>query len=311
MINEPLVQEGIANVSSDRNANRGLQYLKIMVKDPAAVLGLIIVFSFLGWALVQGVLEIFYGQSGPAIALLPHNPFSYNLTIPLHPPDHSYILGTNTYGEDILSRMLYAIPRDAFISVLVVLSGVLIGGLIGVISGYRGKLTDDVAMRVTDAFLSLPALILVIAISVLLGETLTGLILALVLVWWPIYARFFRAETLKIKNLDYVQASKLNKVSFFRLFFKYLFINSIDPVIAYAALDFGNVILTYSTLAFLGIGLEPPIPELGSMASNGVGTLPTGWWYAIFPGLVILVIVIGFVLVGDRMQDIISNRINY
>jgi peptide/nickel transport system permease protein len=311
MINEPLVEEGIANTTSSRNSNRALQYMRLLVKDPAAIIGLVIVFVFLGWAVVQGFLELLYGQSGPAVALLPHNPFTYNLQINLHPPDHSYIFGTNTYGEDILSRMLYAMPRDAFISVLVVLSGVLIGGLIGVISGYRGKLTDDIAMRVTDAFLSLPALILVIAISVLLGETLTGLILALVVVWWPIYARFFRAETLKIKNLDYVQASKLNKVSFFRLFFKYLFINSIDPVIAYAALDFGNVILTYSTLAFLGIGLEPPIPELGSMASSGVGTLPTGWWYAIFPGLAILIIVIGFVLVGDRMQDIISNRINY
>ncbi len=311
MINDTVIQEEIAKVGSSRGSNRFTQYLKMMIKDPAAILGLIIVIAFLGWSVIQGILEMLFGQSGLAIALLPHNPFQYNLAMALHPPTHSYLFGTNTYGEDILSRMLYAMPRDAFVSILVVLSGIFFGGIIGVISGYRGKLTDDVAMRVTDAFLSLPALILVIAISVLLGETLTGLILALVLVWWPIYARFFRAETLKIKNLDYVQASKLNKVSFFRLFFKYLFINSIDPVIAYAALDFGNVILTYSTLAFLGIGLEPPIPELGSMASNGVGTLPTGWWYAIFPGLAILIIVIGFVLVGDRMQDIISNRINY
>ncbi|WP_393972240.1 ABC transporter permease [Oxyplasma meridianum] len=282
-----------------------------MTKDKTAIVGLVIVVAFLGWSTVQGILEMLFGTSGLAVALLPHNPFNYNLVIGLHAPDRTYLLGTNANGEDILSRMLYAMPRDAFISLAVVLSAILFGGLLGIIAGYRGKYTDEVIMRFTDAFLSLPALILVLALSVLFNETLDGVILALIIVWWPIYARFFRAQTLKIKNMDYVQASKLNNVSFLKFFFSYLFVNSIDPVIAYAALDFGNVILTYSTLAFLGIGLEPPIPELGSMAANGVGTLPTGWWYAVFPGLAILIIVIGFVLVGDRMQDIISNRINY
>jgi peptide/nickel transport system permease protein len=301
----------IAKEEKIKKTNRMVEYLRIMIKDPSAILGLIIVVAFLGWSLIQGFLEIFFGTTGPAVALLPHNPFNYNLPMHLHPPTLTYIFGTNTYGEDIWSRMLYAMPRDAFISIVVVLSAVLIGGILGVMAGYRGKYTDEVLMRVTDAFLSLPALILVIALSVMFNETLNGVILALVIIWWPIYARFFRAQTLRIKNLDYVQAAKLNNVSFTRLFFRYLFMNSLDPIIAYAALDFGNVILTYSTLAFLGIGLEPPIPELGSMASNGVGTLPTGWWYAIFPGLAILIIVIGFVLVGDRMQDIISNRINY
>ncbi len=294
-----------------KSTNRIVEYLRIMIKDPSAILGLIIVVAFLGWSIIQGLLEIFFGTTGLAVALLPHNPFAYNLAMHLHPPTLTYIFGTNTYGEDVWSRMLYAMPRDAFISIIVVLSAVLIGGVLGVLAGYRGKYTDEILMRVTDAFLSLPALILVIALSVLFNETLSGVILALVIIWWPIYARFFRAQTLRIKNLDYVQAAKLNNVSFLRLFFRYLFMNSLDPIIAYAALDFGNVILTYSTLAFLGIGLQPPIPELGSMASNGVGTLPTGWWYAIFPGLAILIIVIGFVLVGDRMQDIISNRINY
>ena len=291
--------------------NRLIEYLKIMIKDKTAVIGLVIVVGFLGWSVIQGILELLFGTSGPAVALLPHNPFNYNLVVGLHGPDLTYLLGTNANGEDILSRMLYAMPRDAFISLGVVLSAVIFGGILGIVAGYRGKYTDEIIMRFTDAFLSLPALILVLALSVLFNETLSGVILALIIVWWPIYARFFRAQTLKIKNMDYVQASKLNNVSFLKFFLSYLFVNSIDPVIAYAALDFGNVILTYSTLAFLGIGLEPPIPELGSMAANGVGTLPTGWWYAVFPGLAILIIVIGFVLVGDRMQDIISNRINY
>lgn len=308
---EETIKEKNVRVKKTKGQGRFVQWLKLLIKDKSALFGLIIVVLFLGWSLIQGILEFLFGTSGPAIALLPHNPFKYNLSENLRPPSFRYPLGTNTYGEDILSRLLYSMPRDAFVSILVVFSAIVFGGIIGVIAGYKGKYTDEVAMRITDAFLSLPALILVIALSVLFNESLSGVLLALSIVWWPIYARFFRAQTLKIKNLDYVQAAKLNHVSFTRLFFRYLFLNSLDPIIAYAALDFGNVILTYSTLAFLGIGLEPPIPELGAMASHGVGTLPTGWWFAIFPGLAILIIVIGFVLVGDRMQDIISNRINY
>ncbi len=308
---EETIREKNVRVKKTKGQGRFVQWLKLLIKDKSALFGLIIVVLFLGWSLIQGILEFLFGTSGPAIALLPHNPFKYNLSENLRPPSFRYPLGTNTYGEDILSRLLYSMPRDAFVSILVVFSAIVFGGIIGVIAGYKGKYTDEVAMRITDAFLSLPALILVIALSVLFNESLSGVLLALSIVWWPIYARFFRAQTLKIKNLDYVQAAKLNHVSFTRLFFRYLFLNSLDPIIAYAALDFGNVILTYSTLAFLGIGLEPPIPELGAMASHGVGTLPTGWWFAIFPGLAILIIVIGFVLVGDRMQDIISNRINY
>lgn len=310
-----MIDEGVDTtenpVTYKKSSGRFVQYMKLLVKDKSAIIGLVIIVAFLGWSLIQGILEMLFGTTGLAVALLPHNPFHTDLANALKPPSMKYLLGTNEYGQDILSRMLFAMPRDAFISILVVFSGIIFGGIIGVIAGYRGKYTDEVAMRVTDAFLSLPALILVVAFSVLFGESLTGVLIALSIVWWPIYARFFRAQTLRIKNLDFVQASKLNHVSFVSLFVKYLFRNSLDPVIAYAALDFGNVILTYSTLAFLGIGLEPPIPELGAMASHGVGVLPAGWWFAVFPGLAILIIVIGFVLVGDRMQDIISNRINY
>lgn len=120
-----------------------------------------------------------------------------------------------------------------------------------------------------------------------------------------------QAQTLQVKARDYVESAKLYNVKPWALFFRYLFLNSVDPVIAYAALDFGNVILTYSTLAFLGIGITTPIPELGSMASNGLGYLPGDWWYSLFPGLAILIIVVGFVLVGDRFQDVINNRIEY
>lgn len=289
-------------------------YLKALLKDKTAIFGMVIVVAFIGFSIIQGVLEFLsttLSNPGLAYILLPHNPFGIDLSKKLLPPSRTYLFGTNGLGEGILSRILYAMPRDAFISVIIVFISIFIGAGLGIVAGFRGKTVDEIIMRVTDSFLAVPALILVIAISVVLNTSFTGALLGLLIVWWPVYTRFFRAETLKIKNLDYVQASKLSNISKWNLFYRYLFLNSVDPVIAYAPLDVGNVILTYSTLAFLGIGLTPPIPELGAMAANGVGALPTAWWWAMFPGLVILVIVIGFVLVGDRLQDIIANRINY
>ncbi|MEM0134135.1 MAG: ABC transporter permease [Thermoplasmatales archaeon] len=289
-------------------------YFRLIFKDKSGFIGLIIVSLFFGWSLIEGVLQFYASVTnhpGIGIILLPHNPFKLNLLASEMPPSYFYLLGTDANGEDILSRILYALPRDALISLIVVISAIAIGSVLGIVSGYMGKMTDEVIMRVTDAFLAVPALILVIAISVVLGGSYAGAVIGLLVVWWPVYARLFRAQTLKIKNLDFMQATKLNNVSIFKLFFRYLFLNDTDPIIAYAALDFGQVILTYSVLAFLGIGLTPPIPELGSMSANGVAALPTAWWWAIFPGFAILILVIGFVLLGDRLQDIISNRINY
>lgn len=289
-------------------------YFKGLIRDKTSLVGIVIIIAFLGWSLVQGTLEFLSSLTnnpGLGYLLLPHNPFQINLSVKLLPPNREFLFGTNGLGEDILSRILYALPRDAMISIIIVVISIIIGALLGIVSGYFGKAIDEVIMRITDAFLAVPALILVVAITVILNTSFTGAIVGLLIVWWPVYARFFRAETMKIKNLDFVQASKLNNISKWTLFYRYLFLNSVDPVIAYASLDFGNVILTYATLTFLGIGLTPPIPELGEMAANGVGALPTAWWWAVFPGLIILVIVIGFVLVGDRMQDIISNRVNY
>ncbi|WP_338604249.1 ABC transporter permease [Sulfolobus tengchongensis] len=293
----------------------GLRFmLKALVRDKAGLLGLIIVGAFLIWSLIQGILEILAADlRDPQLGyiLLPHNPFKYNLQLAFHPPSSQFILGTNAEGEDILSRILYALPRDAFVALIVVFSAIIIGGILGILAGYLGGAVDEVIMRITDAFLSLPALILVIAITVPLKATFIATIVGLMVVWWPTYARFYRAQTLRIKNMDYISAAKLSGVSKIALFYRYIFLNSLDPILAYAALDFGNVILTYSTLAFLGIGITPPIPELGEMASNGLSGLPQYWWWAVFPGVTILIIVIGFVLVGDRLQDVIAGRITY
>ncbi len=289
-------------------------YFHAIRRDKLGFLGLIIVLFFFGWSILEGALQLIGGyihRESLGWALLPSDPLKPSLFNAFHPPALSwtYLLGANAEGESILSRIFYAMPRDALVSVVVVLLAVAVGMLIGVIAGYVGGIVDDLLMRLTDAILAFPAIILVIAVAEILKGNFNAVIVGLSLVWWPTYARLFRAQTLKIKEMDYITAAKLYSVSKVKFFFKYLVLNTIDPIIAYSALDFGNVILAYSTLAFFGIGVTVNIPELGEMASDGLSGLPLYWWWPIFPSLTILIIVLGFVLLGDRLQDIIQGRL--
>lgn len=291
-------------------------WLRLISKDPAGLVGLIIVSAFIIWSLIQGILEVLASElRDPKLGyiLLPYNPFIQNPGGAFQPPSWAHLMGTNYLGQDILSRILYSIPYSAaYPAFLVVFSAILIGAFLGITAGYMGGWWDEVLMRITDAFFAVPGIVLAIVVSVLLRASFTGMIYSFIIVWWPIYARLFRAETLRVKAMDYVAAAQLYGVSKIRLFFKYLFLNTIDPIIAYAMLDFGNVILAAAILNFIGIGLQPGLPILGEMASDGIQWgFPKYWWWAIFPSLVILIIALGFVLLGDRLQDIIGGRAAY
>jgi peptide/nickel transport system permease protein len=292
-------------------------WIKLIARDPAGLLGLIIVAAFIIWSIIQGILEILSTTlRDPKLGwlLLPYDPFTMkNLGAAFQPPSFAHWMGTNYLGQDVLSRILYSIPYSAaYPAFLVVLSAILIGAFLGITAGYLGGWWDEILMRITDAFLAIPGIILAIVISVLLKASFTGMIYSFIIVWWPIYARLFRAETLRVKAMDYIAAAQLYGVSPIRLFFRYLFINTIDPIIAYAMLDFGNVILAASILNFIGVGLQPGLPILGEMASDGVSWgFPKYWWWALFPSITILIIALGFVLLGDRMQDIIGGRAVY
>jgi peptide/nickel transport system permease protein len=308
-----MMEENIAKKSVYKHVG----FVGTLMKDKTAIIGIVIVGWFIIWSIVEGIMQYLASAlHNPSLGyiLLPSNPFTVHFNNRLAPPSTSslsMLFGTNDLGQSILSRMLYSIPREAYLAIIVVAVAILVGSLLGIISGYRGGWVENVIMRLTDAFLSIPALILVIAISIPLKAGFDAVLIALSIVWWPTYARFFRGQTLKVKEMDYMAAAKINGVNPISIFFRYLFLNSVDPIIAYAALDIGNVILTYATLAFLGIGLTIPVPELGAMASNGLSYLPYVWWYSIFPSITILIIVAGFVLVGDRYQDVINNRIDY
>jgi peptide/nickel transport system permease protein len=290
---------------------------RFLRKDKAALIGMAIIGAFFAFAAVEGLLQIVGGYmrlQSLGWLLLPSNPLQVNFHHSLDVPSLNSlasILGYDYEGRSILSQILYAAPRDAMAAVLVVGSAILIGMLLGITAGYVGGWADEILMRTTDAFLAFPVIFLAIALAILLGNGYTVVLVALVVIWWPPYARFFRAQTLRERNRGYVEASKLSGISSLRIMSRHIFPNTIDPIIAIASLDLGNVILTYSTLAFLGIGLQIGIPEWGSMTSDGLAYVPGAWWWTLFPALAIMLVVVCFSIIGDRIQDLVGGRLSY
>jgi len=297
----------------------GLRFVyRFLMKDKASLVSGAVIVAFFVFSVLEGVLQQvanYVRQPSLGWAILPSNPeildFGHSLATPTFAQFPAGILGYDYEGRSILSQILYAAPRDAVASVLVVFSAIIIGMLLGISAGYFGGWADEILMRVTDAFLAFPAILLAIALAFLLGNGYYTVLVALVVVWWPTYARFFRAQTLTLKARGYIEASKLSGIGSGRIMFRHIFPNAVDPIIAIATLDFGNVILTYSTLAFLGIGVEVGVPEWGSLTSEGLGYLPGVWWWALFPGIAIMVIVVCFSILGDRIQDLVGGRLTY
>lgn len=293
-------------------------YLEYIRKDKPALAGAVIIGAFILFGVVEGIMqELGSVLREPALgwSLLPSNPLALYFSVKLEPPSLAHfpadIFGTNFQGQSILSRVLYATPHDAAASLIVVGSAILIGMFLGTASGYLGGWADEVMMRLTDAFLALPALVLAITIAVLIGGGFTSLLYALMIIWWPTYARFFRAQALTLRNKGYVEAAKLNGSGTFKILVRHIIPNSVDPIIAYATLDMGTVILTYAALAFLGIGVSSGYPEWGAESASGLNFFPQQWWWSIMPALVIMVVVVAFTLVGDRLQDLIGGRTTY
>ena len=322
MVDAATAQSATAPASNDAEVplgeSSGASFVfKFLRKDRAALASMAIIGAFFVFAAVEGVLQIVGGylrEKSLGWILLPSNPLQVNFHYSLLPPSLSglsSLLGFDYEGRSILSEILYAAPRDAVAAVLVVASAIIVGMLTGILAGYIGGWADEILMRVTDAFLAFPAIFLAIALAILLGNGYTVVLIALIVVWWPPYARFFRAQTLRERNRGYVEASKLSGISSLRIMSRHIFPNTIDPIIEIASLDLGNVILTYSTLAFLGIGLELGIPEWGSMTSDGLAYVPGAWWWTLFPALVIMLVVVCFSVIGDRIQDLVGGRLSY
>ncbi|MER8752401.1 ABC transporter permease [Mesorhizobium sp. M1050] len=261
-----------------------------------AFLGLLIIIALLVVAAFAGVLA-------------PYSPTFGDLkNARLLAPSAEHWFGTDDLGRDILSRILYGSRWTLYVVILVAIIAAPIGLLVGTVAGYAGGWTDAILMRITDIFLAFPKLILALAFVAALGPGIENAVLAIAITSWPPYARIARAETLTVRNSDYIKAVQLMGASPFRIVLRHIMPLCISSLIIRVTLDMAGIILTAAGLGFLGLGAQPPLPEWGTMIASGRRFVLDQWWVAGAPGFAILIVSLGFNLLGDGLRDALDPR---
>jgi peptide/nickel transport system permease protein len=289
-----LLAEAVASPTQARAQSLYLGWRRFAA-NPLALIGLGIVVALL---LVAAFAPL----------LAPYDPFAQDLDRRLVAPSAAHLLGTDELGRDIASRIVFGARITLLIVLLVALIAAPLGLLVGTVAGYLGGWTDVVLMRLTDVFLSFPGLILALAFVAALGSGLENAIIAIALTAWPPIARLARAETLTVRRADYIAAVRLAGASNLRIIVRHVMPICIPSVIVRITLNMAGIILTAAGLGFLGLGAQPPSPEWGAMLSTGRQYMLGSWWLAAMPGLAILVVSLGFNLLGDALRDLMDPR---
>ncbi len=241
--------------------------------------------------------------------LTTHDPFEQDLALGLSAPgENGFWLGSDNLGRDIYSRLIYGSRITLYIVTLVAVMAPIAGLFIGTLAGYLGGWLDFVLMRITDIFLAFPRLILALAFVSVLGAGIENAVLAIVLTAWPPYARIARAETLTIRNADFISAVKLQGAGPLRIIVRHIWPLCISSLVIRVTLDMAGIILTAAGLGFLGLGAQPPSPEWGAMISAGRKFILYHWWVATMPGLAIFVVSLAFNLLGDGLRDVLDPK---
>lgn len=240
--------------------------------------------------------------------IAPHDPYQSNLRARLQPPvmfggDWTYPLGTDRLGRDILSRTLHGAKYALGISMIGIVLGVIVGSALGLISGYLRGWTDVLIMRLVDITFALPSILLALALAAVSGPSFGLVVLVVVFVIWGFFARQVRAETLSLRERDFVARARVAGASGTRIVLKYILPNIANTIIVLATLQIGVVILLEATLSFLGIGIPRPAPAWGILVADGRQLIVSAWWISLFPGLAILLTVLSVNLIGDRVRD--------
>ena len=238
----------------------------------------------------------------------PYDPVVQDLTLRLKAPSAAHIFGTDNFGRDIFSRVIYGGRYSLLAGCLTVVIAGCIGTIYGAIAGYVGGAVDNIMMRLSEMIMSFPSLILAMIINAVMGSNLFNTMFALVIVAWPSYARVMRSVVLSVRENEYVTASEALGASRFRILLKEIIPNSITSVLIMATTDIGNQILMFSTLSFLGLGSAPPTPEWGMMVSDGVQYF-NKFWVAGFPGLAIFTMAVGANFIGDGLRDLLDPKL--
>lgn len=278
---------------------RELKYsLKLLNKNKLSMIGGLVILGFI-------IVAIF----APYVALYPEDAGAVNkIENQLQPPSLEHPFGTDRFGRDIFSRIVYGARISLYIGIVAIGLALLIGVPLGALAGSIGGYVDEAIMRVVDTFLSFPPLLLALAISAALGPTLTNMMIAIAIAWWPWYTRIIRSEALSVKEKPFVEAAEAMGESKIKIAFKHVLPNSITGVIVQSSMDFGSIIITAASLSFLGLGAQSPTPEWGRIIASHRDYFLTQWWTVVFPGLIILIFVFSFNIFGDGLRDILDPK---
>jgi peptide/nickel transport system permease protein len=290
--------QGVIGKWRERNESRIKEFkysVRLFAKSPLAVLGLLIVVAFI-------LIMIF----APYIA--PFGAEERNWGAMKQAPNGVYLMGTDETGGDVFSRIIWGAQLSLPVGFAVVLVALILGSIVGAVSGYYGGWIDELIMRITDIFLSFPSLVLAMVICAAMGRSLENVMIAMTIVWWPSYARLVRGQVLSVRENKYIEAARALGAKDRRIIFRHILPNSFSPIIVQATMDVGSAILTMASLSFIGFGSKPGQAEWGRMVSEGSHFMMNQWWMATFPGLAILIICLGFNLFGDGLRDILDPK---
>ncbi len=267
-------------------------------RDRLALISILIILLFVGGAILAPLLtpNAAQGQGEP------------NLSERLQPPSRSHPLGTDDMGRDLLARILFGSRPSLSTGFLVVVIAMAIGTPLGAIAGYFGGWIDQLIMRITDVFLSFPALLLAIAIASALGPSFVNAMIAIALTWWPWYTRLARAQAVSLREQTFIEASRAIGVGNLTIVREHILPNVLGPALVQATMDIGSAILMGAALSFVGLGVQLPRPDWGNMLTVARVYFSDGPWFAVFPGLSILLVALSFNLVGDGVRDVFDPR---
>ena len=256
-----------------------------------------------------GVLAVVALSALAAPVLLPYDPDAPDAERTLEPPGRRHWLGTDLYGRDQLTRIVYAGRVDLLVAIEATAIALSLGAVLGAVSGYRGGWIDQVLMRIVDTIQGFPSFILAMGIAAALGNSVTNIVIAIAITHVPIYGRLIRGEMLRIRETEYAEAARTVGNRQRRIIFYHLLPNCFPPVVVQATLAMGFAILTVAALSYIGLGIRPPTSEWGAMTAEGASYIVSGeWWIFAFPGMAIMATVLSFNLLGDALRDVLDPR---